>query len=150
MTVENKITPISIDGKERVVGDERYLVVQSAFASTRVVHLRWGKLDLEISADELHAANLITDEEYAWLCMEAPLAKGGGSPSPRRLEDYDDIRAKLTTLQSDANRYRHAIDQIGFRFTATGVEQERHLSERCVAVLRGEPFNALYDPRRTY
>jgi hypothetical protein len=49
---------------------------------------------------ELHQADLITDEEYAWLCMEAPLAKGGGSPSPRRLEDYDDIRANMAALRN--------------------------------------------------
>lgn len=46
----------------------------------------------------LHRDNLITDEEYAWLCMEAPLAKGPGSPSPRRLEDYDAIRVKMAAL----------------------------------------------------
>lgn len=46
---------------------------------------------------ELHQADLITDEEYAWLCREAPMAKGPGSPSPRRLEDYDDLRAKMST-----------------------------------------------------
>lgn len=50
---------------------------------------------------ELHQADLITSEEYAWLCMEAPLSKGGGSPSPRRLEDYDDIRARLTALAAE-------------------------------------------------
>lgn len=42
---------------------------------------------------ELHEADLITDEEYSWLLSEAPMAKGGGSPSPRRLEDYDRVKA---------------------------------------------------------
>jgi hypothetical protein len=56
---------------------------------------------------ELHHANLITDEEYAWLIMEAPLAQGVGSPSPRRLEDYDDIRAKLKNL-AESWLHRHA------------------------------------------
>jgi hypothetical protein len=43
---------------------------------------------------ELYEADLITDEEYSWLCYEAKLAKNGkGSPSPRRLEDYDTIKA---------------------------------------------------------
>ena len=48
----------------------------------------------------LHAENLITDEEYEWLSGGAPLAtaKTGGSPSPRRLEDYDDLRARIAAL----------------------------------------------------
>ena len=49
---------------------------------------------------ELHEAELITDNEYAWLCAEAPMAQGQGSPSPRRLEDYDEIRARCKTLES--------------------------------------------------
>ena len=46
---------------------------------------------------ELHEQNLITDEEYSWLCAGSPMAISprGGSPSPRRLEDYDDLRAEL-------------------------------------------------------
>ena len=49
---------------------------------------------------ELHQAELITDEEYSWLCAEAELATApeGGSPSPRRLEDYDDLRKQLSDL----------------------------------------------------
>lgn len=42
---------------------------------------------------ELHEADLISDEEYSWLLSEAPMAKGSGSPSPRRLEDYDQVKA---------------------------------------------------------
>ena len=49
---------------------------------------------------ELHEAELITDQEYGWLCAEAPMAKGQGSPSPRRLEDYDEIRAKMRRMES--------------------------------------------------
>ena len=48
---------------------------------------------------ELHEADLITDQEYFWLCAEAPMAKGQGSPSPRRLEDYDEIRAKMKRME---------------------------------------------------
>lgn len=53
---------------------------------------------------ELHEKDLITDEEYHWLCAEAPLASSpaGGSPSPRRLEDYDD-------LQDTLNRSKEAL-----------------------------------------
>jgi hypothetical protein len=53
---------------------------------------------------ELHQADLITDEEYAWLCMEAPMNQGAGSPSPRRLEDYDELRAKLNAQEADTAR----------------------------------------------
>ena len=49
---------------------------------------------------ELHEAELITDQEYGWLCAEAPMAKGQGSPSPRRLEDYDELRAKMKRMES--------------------------------------------------
>jgi hypothetical protein len=47
---------------------------------------------------ELHEADLISDREYGWLVAEAPMAKGGGSPSPRRLEDYDRTRSALLEL----------------------------------------------------
>ncbi len=49
---------------------------------------------------ELHEAELITDQEYGWLCAEAPMAKGQGSPSPRRLEGYDEIRAKMKRMEA--------------------------------------------------
>ena len=48
---------------------------------------------------ELHEADLITDAEYGWLCSEAALATGNGSPSPRRLEDYDKMRRRLAELE---------------------------------------------------
>lgn len=51
---------------------------------------------------QLHEAELISDEEYAWLCSEAPLATApeGGSPSPRRLESYDDMRKRIAELEA--------------------------------------------------
>jgi len=48
---------------------------------------------------ELHEAKLITDKEYAELCSEHPLAQGDGSPSPRRLEDYDELKARTARLK---------------------------------------------------
>lgn len=48
---------------------------------------------------ELHKADLITDSEYGWLCSEASLATGAGSPSPRRLENYDELRRRLDALE---------------------------------------------------
>jgi len=50
---------------------------------------------------ELYEADLITDQEYFWLCAEAPMAKGQGSPSPRRLEDYDEVKAHEKQLKED-------------------------------------------------
>lgn len=50
---------------------------------------------------ELHDADLITDAEYAWLTIDAEMAKSpeGGSPSPRRLEDYDYLKANMIALE---------------------------------------------------
>ncbi len=42
---------------------------------------------------ELLEAGLITDDEYLYILADAPLAQGAGSPSPRRLEDYDQVKA---------------------------------------------------------
>ena len=50
---------------------------------------------------ELHQAGLITEDEYMWLCLEAPMARGPGSPSPRRLEDYDVLRARLDEMERE-------------------------------------------------
>lgn len=50
---------------------------------------------------ELHEAGLITDEEYAWLSGGSGMAQGQGSPSPRRLEDYDEVIARVKALEAD-------------------------------------------------
>ena len=62
---------------------------------------------------ELHEAELITDQEYFWLCAEAPMAKGQGSPSPRRLEDYDEIRAKMKRMEEALSFYAGKVRQDG-------------------------------------
>lgn len=49
---------------------------------------------------ELHEAELIDEDEYAWLCSEAELAKGSGSPSPRRLEDYDVLKDRMKRMEA--------------------------------------------------
>ncbi len=57
---------------------------------------------------ELHEADLIDLHEYAWLCGQCELAQGDGSPSPRRLESYDRVRARIKELEADlavARRY---------------------------------------------
>ena len=72
----------------------------------------------------LHEEGLITDKEYAWLCAEAPMAtSSGGSPSARRLEDYDQLRERIKrmeeTLREIANQdyrgSRSTESQIAFR-----------------------------------
>lgn len=67
---------------------------------------------------QLHEDGLITELEYAWLTADADLAKGAGSPSPRRLEEYDELRTELTlttanlTLAEKRNRsLNHQLDQ---------------------------------------
>jgi hypothetical protein len=78
---------------------------------------------------KLYEAELITDREYIWLCAEAPMAKGQGSPSPRRLEDYDEIRAKMKRMES-ALKSIAAHDGPGFphgtcaKIAAEGLDSE--------------------------
>lgn len=67
---------------------------------------------------ELHEENLLTSEEYAWLSGGAGLAQDpkGGSPSPRRLEDYDDLRRQHTALRiavEDVMTTAHCIAKAG-------------------------------------
>lgn len=51
---------------------------------------------------ELHEAELITDDEYSWLCSECPMNHSDkpGSTSRMRLEEYDEMRARLQALTS--------------------------------------------------
>lgn len=59
---------------------------------------------------ELHEDDLITDEEYFWLCGGCEMATSpeGGSPSPRRLEDYDVLSEKLEAMR-EAIKEAHAL-----------------------------------------
>jgi hypothetical protein len=61
---------------------------------------------------ELHKADLITDQEYVWLCTEAPMAKGAGSPSPRRLEDYDVLKSELEDAKAKIKALRGALEYV--------------------------------------
>lgn len=60
---------------------------------------------------ELHEADLISDEEYFWLCSESPMANSpkGGSPSRERLEEYDEMRERIETLERENAAMREAI-----------------------------------------
>ena len=66
------------------------------------------------SRASLHEDELITDEEYAWLCGGAEMANSpkGGSPSPRRLEDYDEIRKQLEALREAIGAAHHILNNI--------------------------------------
>ena len=60
---------------------------------------------------ELLEADLLTDNEYAWLYQHtfADDPKQG-SPSLRRLEDYDDLRTQLAAAEALNGRLREALD----------------------------------------
>lgn len=55
---------------------------------------------------ELLEAELITYEEYAFLASACPLAQGSGSPSPRRLENYDRETKKIADLRGVLKKIR--------------------------------------------
>lgn len=77
---------------------------------------------------ELHAANLITDDEYVWLCGEAPLSNSnqGGSPSPRRLEDYDDLQ---DTLRIHKARVAAMTEELGMLYMTACVLADKATPE---------------------
>lgn len=62
----------------------------------------------------LYREKLISDEDYTWLCDEES-KNGPGSPSPRRLEDYDAIREKcLAVLRAgDIKGHIGMLEQTG-------------------------------------
>lgn len=65
---------------------------------------------------ELHEAGLITDQEYDWLCS-SPMACSpkGGSPSSERLEDYDEIRAKMIAVAAERDSLRRENEELKAR-----------------------------------
>jgi len=54
---------------------------------------------------ELHASDLITDEEYAEICS-------WGSESARRLEDYDSIREQLKSKDAEIAELKASRDEL--------------------------------------
>ena len=84
---------------------------------------------------ELHAEGLITDEEYFWLCAEADMAKGGGSPSPRRLEDYDEkyskFKEELAAVTDERDALKHALIELEAAAEAYAADQSRATDSRC-------------------
>jgi hypothetical protein len=63
---------------------------------------------------ELHQAELLTDEEYAWLCYGSDMATSpkGGSPSRQRLEDYDELRATVSLLTAERDALKAELAAI--------------------------------------
>jgi hypothetical protein len=63
---------------------------------------------------QLHEEDLITDDEYAWLCShEFKEDKGKpGSPSPRRLEDYDDLRQLLAVAERARDQAQEELNAL--------------------------------------
>lgn len=63
---------------------------------------------------ELHQASLITDEEYSWLCNGCEMASSpqSGSPSPRRLEDYDVMSEQLEAMREAIKEACEALKAI--------------------------------------
>jgi hypothetical protein len=80
---------------------------------------------------ELHEAELITDEEYAWLCGGCEMANStkGGSPSPRRLEDYDAMREAIKEARrviENARFVHQAITTYAPQDAVDKVENQKH------------------------
>lgn len=78
---------------------------------------------------ELHAESLITDDEYEWLCGLAPMATHpeGGSPSPRRLEDYAALRTALTAANAELVKARKELEEARARDSYNfGLLKEAH------------------------
>ncbi len=60
----------------------------------------------------LHEEGLITDEEYEFLLSGSPLNSGGGSPSPRRLEDYDKMRIDISDLEYQVKKLKMEKEEL--------------------------------------
>jgi hypothetical protein len=67
---------------------------------------------------ELHEKNLITDDEYAWLCLESPLS----DYSVKRLQDYDAATARASAAEQLADELAEALDSL--QVVATAVREQ--------------------------
>ncbi len=61
---------------------------------------------------ELHQAGLVTDEEYTEMLNWGSNGPGGGSPSARRLEDYDQLRASLAQSKAQVDGLRQRMTEL--------------------------------------
>lgn len=95
--------------------------------STDITHKRLFDL-VRYARSPLHDAGLVTDEEYAWLCLAE--STGDGSPSARRLEDYDELKRKL----ADAKAAIVSLD-IAAEFTAECARFDKLPAPNCACHL---------------
>lgn len=90
---------------------------------------------------ELHEQGLINDDEYSWLCTSSMATiKEGGSPSPRRLEEYDDCKAERDQLRTEVEQLRKQNEMDTIRFREMQEHGERREVEneqlrKCVGAL---------------
>lgn len=85
---------------------------------------------------ELLMAELITMAEYMWLSGGCFLSQGQGSPSPRRLENYDEIRKYLSALEEvcDSDQLKRAQAKANMEVTnarrkPTNSRHEKEITE---------------------
>ena len=94
---------------------------------------------------ELHQAELITDDEYAWLCSGSEMANSpkGGSPSPRRLEDYDTMRGAIrgaARVIENARFVHQAITTYAPQDAVDKIENQKHCDNMTAALATLKPF----------
>jgi hypothetical protein len=64
MKVTNEITPYKINGIDRKVGDENFLIVQNVWNCSQVVEIKFGKQSIEVhKKDLLKAIDNATNNE---------------------------------------------------------------------------------------
>lgn len=91
---------------------------------------------------ELLEADLITREEYAQLAADETIDKPGqGSPSPRRLESYDELRAALHAMREALHGFiEDSLDEHG---------DEHHEDDcpRCELIIKARAALALWEAK---
>lgn len=141
--------------KERAVGhavmySDRLLPliprIEAAITAPAAINTNLRLFDLvRQMRSELHQADLITDEEYAWLSGWAAMAHSpdGGSPSPRRLEDYDRVRDELVALKAKvASLFKDYLDIVE---ESDGGREFHPITISCCRAMKVEPLGKLLD-----
>lgn len=92
---------------------EQVLELQAELEQAKEISTNKRQLDLvRYMRAELHQSGLITDEEFTWLLTAADEGKlGQGSISARRLEDYDQLRARLATAEAERDQWKERAEE---------------------------------------